>query len=111
MIKAKVAPSLIVSQIRSSKTNFNLSSSEIIRLTKAGVPEQVVEAMRSPSPAVQSEAAHARIPGLPDGIPLATKTARVADANSRWVIGGLPFSITLMEDVPPNPEPGKALHF
>jgi serine/threonine protein kinase len=110
MIKAKVAPSLIVSQIRSSKTNFNLSTSEIIRLTKAGVPEQVVEAMRGPSPAARSESAHVQIPGLPDGIPFMPKIAR-ADANSVWVIGGLPFAITLMEDVPLNPEPGKALHF
>lgn len=110
MIKAKVAPSLIISQIRSSKTSFNLSTPEIIRLTKAGVPEQVVEAMRGPSPAARPESAHVQIPGLPDGIPFLPKRAR-ADANSVWVIGGLPFSITLMEDVPPNPEPGKALHF
>ena len=110
MIKAKVAPSLIVSQIRASKTNFNLSTSEIIRLTKAGVPEQVVEAMRNPSPAARSESAHLQIPGLPDGIPFPTNLAK-AGSNSVWVIGGLPFSITLMEDVRPNPEPGRALHF
>jgi serine/threonine-protein kinase len=110
MIKAKVAPSLIISQIRASKTNFNLSTAEIIRLTKAGVPEQVVEAMRNPTPAAKSESAHLQIPGLPDGIPFLTNLARTA-ANSVWVIGGLPFSITLMEDVPPNPEPGRALHF
>src|SRR5471032_627560 len=110
MIKAKVAPSLVVSQIRASKTNFNLSTAEIIRLTKAGVPEQVVEAMRNPSPAARSESAHLQIPGLPDGIPFLTNLAR-AGANSVWVIGGLPFSITLMEDVRPNPEPGRALHF
>ena len=110
MIKAKVAPSLIVSQIRASKTNFNLSTSEIIRLTKAGVPEQLVEAMRNPSSAARPESAHVQIPGLPDGIPFLTNLAR-AGANSVWVIGGLPFSITLMEDVRPNPEPGRALHF
>jgi serine/threonine-protein kinase len=110
MIKAQVAPSLIISQIRSSKTNFNLSTSEIIRLTKAGVPEQVVEAMRNPAPPVRSEPPSVPIPGLPEGIPVVPKIAR-ADANSVWVIGGLPFGITLMEDVPLNPEPGKALHF
>jgi len=110
MIKAKVAPSLIVSQIRASKTNFNLSTSEIIRLTKAGVPEQLVEAMRNPSSAARPESAHVQIPGLPDGIPFLTNLAK-AGANSVWVIGGLPFSITLMEDVRPNPEPGRALHF
>src|SRR5476649_1097970 len=110
MTKAKVAPSLIISQIRSSKTNFNLSTSEIIRLTKAGVPEQLVEAMRNPSSAARPESAHVQIPGLPDGIPFLTNLAK-AGANSVWVIGGLPFSITLMEDVRPNPEPGRALHF
>jgi hypothetical protein len=70
--------------------------------------------MRSPSPAPRSESAHVQIPGLPDGIPfvppLVSKMAK-ADANSVWVIGGLPFGITLIEDVPPNPEPGRALHF
>src|SRR5258708_3248711 len=48
MIQAKVAPSVIVSHIRSTKTKFNFSTSEVIRLSKAGVPEIVINAMRDP---------------------------------------------------------------
>jgi hypothetical protein len=48
MVDAKVSPTLIISQIRSSKTNFALTPAEIIRLSKAGVPENVIEAMRNP---------------------------------------------------------------
>jgi hypothetical protein len=53
MEQAKVAPDVIVSQIRASKTNFNLSAAEVIRLTKAGVPAAVIEAMRNPQPAAE----------------------------------------------------------
>jgi serine/threonine protein kinase len=48
MIAGKVPVSLVLSQIRSEKTNFVLNSTEIIRLTKAGVPEKVIEGMRDP---------------------------------------------------------------
>ena len=48
MVGAKVATSVILSQIRSSKTNFNLSPAELIRLTKAHVPAIVIETMRDP---------------------------------------------------------------
>ncbi len=49
MVQASVTPSLIESQIRTSKTNFDLSASEVIRLSKAGVPPDVIEVMRNPS--------------------------------------------------------------
>jgi serine/threonine-protein kinase len=59
MVTGKVPARLIMSQIRASKTQFNLSSGEIIRMVKAGVPETVIEVMRDPSkapPAVESPA-------------------------------------------------------
>jgi len=49
LAQAKVPTSVILSQIRASKTNFNLSPAEIIRLTKAGVPAVVIETMRDPN--------------------------------------------------------------
>src|SRR5262245_49697865 len=53
MVNAKVAPNVILSQIRTApKTNFNLSQSEVIRLSKAGVPESVIETMRDPKKVV-----------------------------------------------------------
>ena len=51
MVEAKVAPAVILSQIRNSKTAFNLSAPEVIRLSKASVPEIVIEAMRNPKAA------------------------------------------------------------
>ena len=48
LVKQKVSPSLIMSQIRSSKTNFTLTTAELIRLTHAGVPDNVIEQMRNP---------------------------------------------------------------
>jgi serine/threonine-protein kinase len=49
MMKEKVPSDLILSQIRSAdKTNFDLSTSEIIRLSKAGVTPLIIEQMRNP---------------------------------------------------------------
>ncbi|HWZ30407.1 MAG TPA: serine/threonine-protein kinase [Bryobacteraceae bacterium] len=61
LVDAKVANSVIISQIRSSKTNFNLSSAELIRLTKAHVPAPVIEVMRNPK-AAPAESSGARVP-------------------------------------------------
>ena len=51
LVEAKVAPRVIIDQIRASKTNFNLSSPELIRLTKAGVSATIIEVMRNPKAA------------------------------------------------------------
>lgn len=69
MVGAKVAPSVILSQIRSSKTDFNLSSAEVIRLSKAGVPAIVIEAMRNPTKAAPA--------------PVSTASNRPASGSSR----------------------------
>jgi serine/threonine-protein kinase len=49
LVDAKVAPVTIISQIRSApKTNFDLSTTGVIQLTKGGVPSQIIEVMRNP---------------------------------------------------------------
>jgi len=49
MVNQKVPSDLILSQIRSAeKTNFDLSTSEVIRLSKAGVTPLLIEQMRNP---------------------------------------------------------------
>ncbi|MEK6335874.1 MAG: hypothetical protein AABM67_13160 [Acidobacteriota bacterium] len=45
MVKAGLPPSLIVSKIRASKTNFNTNTDELIRLQEARVPTEIVTAM------------------------------------------------------------------
>ena len=49
MVNQKVPPDLILSQIRSAeKTNFDLSTPEVIRLSKNGVTPLMIEQMRNP---------------------------------------------------------------
>jgi len=49
MVKEKVPADLILSQIRAAeKTSFDLSTSEVIRLSKAGVTPLIIEQMRNP---------------------------------------------------------------
>ena len=49
MVNQKVPSDLILSQIRSAeKTNFDLSTAEVIRLSKAGVTPLLIEQMRNP---------------------------------------------------------------
>jgi hypothetical protein len=50
LVTEKVPVTVILSQIRAaSKTDFVLTSAEVIRLTKAHVPGPVIEAMRDPA--------------------------------------------------------------
>jgi serine/threonine-protein kinase len=82
MALAKVDPKIIISQIRASNSNFNLSPDDVAELTKAGVPASIIEAMRDPR--VQ-----------PAGIGEMVKkpaTALLAD--------GVPISLILAEDIP-----------
>jgi hypothetical protein len=48
MVKAKLSESLIQGQISSSKTNFDLSTAEVIRLSKEGVSDAILGMMRNP---------------------------------------------------------------
>ncbi len=49
MVNQKVPSDLILSQIRSAdKTNFDLSTPEVIRLSKSGVTPLIIEQMRNP---------------------------------------------------------------
>jgi len=91
MVGAEVPEAVIVGHIRASKTKFNLSTQAIIELSKADVPAAVIEAMRNSAA------------GAPAAPAAATRTVPV--------LGGVPFEITLMEDVPNDPAEGLALHF
>jgi len=93
MVQAKVSTALIVGQIQSSKTQFDLSTAEIIRLTKAGVPDTVIQTMRNPTGAAAAPA-----PVAPQ-----SQTVRIA--------GGTPVAMTLSQDVPANAAQGLALRF
>jgi serine/threonine-protein kinase len=67
MVTQKVPVPVILDQIRSTKSKFDLSTAEIIRLSKAGVPVNVIQAMRDPSKAPVTAAAKPAA-GLPAGL-------------------------------------------
>jgi hypothetical protein len=106
MTQAKVAPNVIVSQIRASKTNFNLSAAEVIRLTKAGVPAAVIEAMRNPQPA--AETSSQRTTAIITAPPAVTAPAVAIPV----VLGdALPIRLTLAEDIPGDAAEGDPVRF
>ena len=74
MVKAKLPERFIVSQLRSAKTKFDLSTPELIRLGKSGVSEAVVSVMRDPKAVV------AAAPALVAATPVAVAGAPVAGA-------------------------------
>jgi serine/threonine-protein kinase len=132
MADAKVAPAIILSQIRNSKTAFNLSASEVIRLSKAGVPETVIEAMRnpkaaqpksaavpvsvSPAPVVPTPTPSVTTPAPPVPAPVQAAAAPAVVTPSGAFVAvtltdGLAFSITLAEDIPQNAEEGRPVRF
>jgi hypothetical protein len=82
MALAKVDPKIIISQIRASNTNFNLSPDDVAELTKAGVPASIIEAMRDP---------HVQPAGIGETVKKPA-TALLAD--------GVPISLILAEDIP-----------
>ncbi len=129
MVKAKVSESLILSQIRNSKTHFDLSSDGVIGLVKGGVPEKLIEAMRDPSK-IPAQAAAARTaaplnptpssavpatvaPGTLATTEKPTETKSIAKAvgESVTVPDGTPLSLELEQDVPAGAAVGSALFF
>ncbi len=97
MAQAKVSPELMISQIRASKTNFNLSAAEVIRLSKAGVPAAVIEAMRNPQ----------AVPA-----PVAAPVVTPPEIDIPVVLGdALPVRLTLAEDIPKDAAEGDPVRF
>jgi len=128
LAEAKVSPALIMELIRSSKTKFDLSVPEIIRLTKAGVPEEVIEQMRDPTapPKPKPEPPGPEPPpggrrgqqrvivdmakgGMPPGFPGFPPVQ--VPPGSMMIYGGMPISLTLMDDIPLEPQAGTPLRF
>ena len=74
MVKGKVPTTVILSQMRGeAKTEFVLTTQEIIRLTKAGVPAVIIEGMRDPK----------KIPVQPVLTPAPTTTASSNSSTSQ----------------------------
>ena len=79
MVKAKLPDRFIVSQLRTAKTHFDLSTAELIRLGKGGVSEAVVAVMRDPkavvpTPAVIAAPLAVAPPKMTEPVPTTTGT-------------------------------------
>ncbi len=121
MTQAKVAPAVMLGQIRSGKTNFNLSAAEIIRLTKAGVPAVVIEAMRDPKAvaaldsrvpkATPAPVAAVAPPPAPVSSTPATPPAPAPAPAVVTVPDGSPFRTLLAADIPADAPEGQAIRF
>jgi serine/threonine-protein kinase len=114
MVKGQLSPSLIVSQIRASATNFDLSTPEVIRLSKEGVPENVIEAMRNPkaaSPFAEPQKPSPAPPPPEPVTPAPPTDSGVVALRPVTVLGGLPIQIALLSEVPAGAEPGTPLRF
>jgi serine/threonine-protein kinase len=100
LVGAEVPEAVIIGHIRASRTKFDLSTEAIITLSKNDVPPAVIEAMRNPT-------------GKGAAAPAAVPASSVAATDTRLVplLGGVPFEITLMEEVPNDAAPGLELHF
>jgi serine/threonine-protein kinase len=110
MVEAKVPASTIVSQIKSSKTNFDLSTGGVIQLSKGGVSPAIIEVMRNP----RADGAAGQRATMAAVAPATDATASpVASTGIHTVsiLGGLAFNIALTQDVPVKLTTGQLLHF
>ncbi|WP_051670819.1 serine/threonine-protein kinase [Bryobacter aggregatus] len=102
MVKAKVPDTLILSQIRSSKAEFDLSSDAVTDLVQAGASEKVIDAMRNPK----------KVPPQPSvTIGDLIKSQKSEAIPATVVPDGTPISLTLAEDVPADAPVGTELEF
>jgi len=58
MVKAGLAPGIIVNKIRTSKTNFNTNTNELIQLQQTRVPAEIINAMVEASTATSTATSH-----------------------------------------------------
>jgi serine/threonine protein kinase len=138
MVEANVPDAVIISHIRASKTKFNLSTDDIIKLSRNKVSPVVIEAMRNPTalpksttpagggtsgkpagPAASLPKPMAPVPMsaatpetvVPAPLPAIPTKAPAAETRAVPVLSGVPLQITLTEAVPEDPAPGLALRF
>jgi len=116
MLQAKVAEAVIVNHIKAApKTRFDLSTQEVIRMTRAGASPAVMDAMRNPVQSVPVAVApppktleHAPVP---EAVPVHPVAPAPVEAKVLTLANGIPLTIKLMADIPNDPEPGTPLKF
>ncbi len=111
LIQEKVPVELILDQIHSAKsTSFDLSTSELIRLNKAGVPRAIIDQMRNPTAPAPAPTV---TPAPTDSV---TSTASAPGSPARRLMSviladGTPLQITLTDAIPADANLGLPLRF
>ncbi|MBK9169015.1 MAG: hypothetical protein IPM24_16305 [Bryobacterales bacterium] len=101
MVKAGLSETLILDQIRNSKADFDLSTSGLIRLSKEGVPDRIISAMRNPSMSrVDDLSSSKQTVKLPDGE--GVRLILMEDISSSTANVGDRISFTVADDVEVN---------
>ena len=91
---------MITGQIRSATTRFDLSTAELIRLSKAGVPENLIAAMRNPAAAPVSAGSQpiaGKMVKVPDGEKV--RLLLMDDISSSTANQGDRINFTVAEDI------------
>jgi serine/threonine protein kinase len=71
MVRSGLSSAIVISHIKEEKTNFDLSTAELIRLAKERVPNDVIEVMKNPQAPVPA----------PKTAPAVARTTSPADKN------------------------------
>ncbi len=111
---ARVPASVIIGHIQAHPNQFDLSTAAIIRLSEAGVPGPVIEAMHHASGAAKPRPEGPAPVAVTAAAPAPASTVPPAPAEKGRVVqilDGIPFPISLVEDVPADPKPGQPLRF
>jgi serine/threonine-protein kinase len=116
MSEGKVPSAIILDSIRAaSKTQFDLSPGELVRLTKAGVPGDVIQAMRDPSKLAAAKGRTNSSASQPDSpaAPVNSSAVPAGTASSapHPVADGWPIPIELAADIPNDAPVGAPLNF
>ena len=99
MVQAGLPASVIVNKVRVSKTNFNTSTDELIRLKQAHVPDEVINVMINPSAGFSTNSA-ASDNGYPKEIGVYLKKdnqwLEIQPEVVNWKTGGVGKSIVTL---------------
>ncbi len=99
LVKGGVPANLIIGQIASSKTNFDLSPPQLVRLVNERVPDNVIEAMRNPQSASGASQADSASPAgmttltIPEGQKILMKLQQTVSVSTAHKDDSISFAV------------------